>query len=187
MAARLAAPARLALHPATGVAGRAATVRTDRLAVGLRPTQPEEDVLHAGSDIRITLARLSERAAAESRKCCAMATRERTDRDLAARILPEVQAEKPWWQLIHKAAPIRPRQSPRPRSTDPLRSTPKNADGVPAARPEVFPANAACSATHDLTDADPPSQPPSPECCDDQLNPPNTRPRCIARCWQPTA
>ncbi len=47
VAARFAAPARLAPHSTTGVTGRAATVRTDRLAVGLRPTQPEEHILHA--------------------------------------------------------------------------------------------------------------------------------------------
>ncbi len=45
-AARLATPARLAPDPAARIAGRAATVRTDRLAVGVRPTQPQEDVLH---------------------------------------------------------------------------------------------------------------------------------------------
>ena len=55
-------------------------------------------------DIRITLARLSERAAAQSRKCCAMTTRQRNrSRDPADRIIPKVQAENTWWQLIHKA------------------------------------------------------------------------------------
>ncbi len=46
VAARFAAPARLTPRSTTGVTGRAATVRTDRLAVGLRLTQPKEDVLH---------------------------------------------------------------------------------------------------------------------------------------------
>ncbi len=49
---------------------------------------------------------------------------------------------------------------------------PKNTAGAPAAPPEAVPANAACSATHDPTDADLPSQHSSPECCGDQLNSP---------------
>src|SRR5450756_336970 len=53
--------------------------------------------------------------------------------------------------------PTRPHQSPRPRSTGQPQSMPKNAAGAPAAQPEVVPANVACSATHDPTDADLPS------------------------------
>ena len=45
-----------------------------------------------------------------------------------------------------------------------------------AARPEVVLAHAACSAKHNLTDADLPSQQFSQECYDDQLNPPSARP-----------
>jgi hypothetical protein len=48
-------------------------VRTDRLAVGLRPTQPGNTFSTPRSDIHITLAGLSERVAADSRKCCAIA------------------------------------------------------------------------------------------------------------------
>ena len=68
----LAAPARLIVRAATIIADLAAAMRTDRLAVGLRPAQAQEHVLRAASDIRMTLPGLSERAAADKRKCCAM-------------------------------------------------------------------------------------------------------------------
>ena len=94
---------------------------------------------------------------------------------VACRLPPETNVLLP--------VPTRPHQSPRPRSIPPPRSIPKNAAGASAARPEVAPANAACSATHDPTDADLPSQPPCPECCDDQLNSPNSQHTPTAACW----
>jgi hypothetical protein len=47
----------------------AAAIWADRLAVRLGPAQAQEHVSAPRSDIRITFAGLSERAAADNRKC----------------------------------------------------------------------------------------------------------------------
>jgi hypothetical protein len=58
--------------------------------------------------MRMILAALSERAAAESRKCCAMITTGgRTDQHLSARVSQKVQPRIHRWRQLHKAVNTR--------------------------------------------------------------------------------
>jgi hypothetical protein len=80
-------------HSTTGVTGRAATVRTDRLPSVFGQRSRRKTFSTPRCNIRITLARLSERAAADSRKCCAMATCDRNRPRPCCQNRPEVQAK----------------------------------------------------------------------------------------------
>ena len=67
-ATRLAAPSRVDVMLRAIVADLAAAVGTDRLTIGLRPTQAQEHVSRRDRTFGITLPGFSERAAADNRK-----------------------------------------------------------------------------------------------------------------------
>src|ERR1700712_2501689 len=86
-----------------------------------------------------------------------------------------VACRPPSETIVLLPAPTCPRRAPHLRSIDHQQSKSKTGAGAPAARPGGGPENVACSATHDPTGDDLPSQHSPPGCCDDQLNPPCRR------------
>jgi hypothetical protein len=77
LAARFASPARLARRSGAWVANRAAAAWTDGFSIRVGPAQAQEHIVDARvrhPDIRRIFEALSERAAAESKKCCAKRT-----------------------------------------------------------------------------------------------------------------
>lgn len=82
-----------------------------------------------------------------------------------------------------RLAAILPHRSPHPRSMNKPRSTPKSAAGGRALRPVAAPAIPTYLEKPVPKVADLPLNQPQFLCCENHLNPSNTRQRSIVRCW----